>query len=381
MPGSSTLIAAALVAAAAAPAVTGAGDLSAALERYRALAREHRDGVPPVGPRLRVGSRHPSVAAIRGRLAATGDLGREGSGSDAARFDAAVARGLRRFQGRHGLAADGVLGPATRAALAMPLAARVEQLEEAAAIAARPSPARRWIRVNVPRFWLEVLDGDAVVLEMPVVVGRPSRPTPALESAISWIQLNPPWTVPPLLAYEDLLPRIRRDPSYLASRRIEVLDGWRPDARRIDPTTIDWTTIGAGIRDLTLRQRPGGGNPLGRVLFYMDNAHDVYLHDTPARELFRRARRDLSSGCIRVADALGLVREILRGDAHWTPARLDAALRAGQTVAVEVAVPMPIRIVHQHAWVDADGLVHFRDDGHGEADTAGAADVVARAGD
>jgi len=352
----------------------------AALARYRTMAAEDAAEIPASGPSLRLGSRHASVPLLRARLVATGDLAPQAAGSPASTIvAAAMIRGLRRFQDRHGLGADGVLGPATRRALAVPLGVRAAQLERAAASAARPAPARRWIRVNVPRFWLEVIDGDDVVLEMPVIVGRPSRPTPTMDSTISWIQLNPPWTVPPLLAYEDMLPKIRRDPSYLTSRRIEILDGWRPDARRIDPATIDWATIDAGIRDLTLRQRPGPGNALGQVLFYMENGHDVFLHDTPSRNLFREARRDFSSGCIRVADARGLVREILRGTEAWPSARVDAAIRSGETTSVEVRAPMPIRIVYEPAWVDAAGVVHFRDDIYDLMDDARAVGTVARA--
>lgn len=340
--------------------VVGLARLTDAIARYRAIDAAGDGRVAAAGPTLRPGDRHAAVHAVRTRLAATGDLAPQPH--DTTLYDAETAAAIRRFQDRHGLAPDGVLGPATRAALATPIATRVAQLEATAASRTRPAPASRWIRINVPAFELEVRDGDAVVLAMPVIVGRRERPTPVLEATISWLMVNPPWTVPPLLAYEDMLPKIQRDPGYLARRGIEVFDGWRPDARRLDPSAIDWSTIGAGIRDLTLRQRPGAGNALGRLLFYMDNLHDVYLHDTPSRALFGERRRDFSSGCIRVADARGLAREMLRGDPAWPAERLEAVIRGGDTTPVRLATPMPIRVVYETAWVDERATVHFRDD-------------------
>jgi murein L,D-transpeptidase YcbB/YkuD len=238
----------------------------------------------------------------------------------------------------------------------------VAQLERTRRLRQRPTPRRRWIRINVPSFSLAVVDGDATVLEMPVIVGRPDRPTPLLEGVISSVVVNPSWTVPPDLAHLDLLPKIRRDSRYLASRNIDVYESWTPGARRLDPQQVDWNDIGRGIETLALRQRSGPGNALGHFLIGIADEYDVFLHDTPSRELFQQEIRAFSSGCIRVANARGLVEEILRSDPTWSPERLTTAVASGDTVALEVRDPMPIRVVYETAWVDGDGVVNFRDD-------------------
>jgi murein L,D-transpeptidase YcbB/YkuD len=194
---------------------------------------------------------------------------------------------------------------------------------------------------------------------MPVVVGRASRPTPLFEKALSAIVFNPSWTVPPDLAYHDLLPKIVADPHYLGQRRIDVYESWQADAARVDPTRIAWKRLGRGIQALMLRQRPGPGNGLGRMMFRMDGEEEIFLHDTPAREVFRQDRRDLSSGCIRVADAEGLARAVLDDE---TRRALPSLLARRDTFSVTLARPVPVRTVYETAWVDGRGVVNFRDD-------------------
>jgi murein L,D-transpeptidase YcbB/YkuD len=335
--------------------------------RYRQVAAHGGWGALGPGPALRLGERSSIVPALRARLIATGDLRGAGPGEgDPVRYDASTARAVEAFQRRHGLAADGVLGAQTRAALDVPVEERIVQLEGAHAPLSVPAPARRWIRVNIPSFSLELIDDGRTVLAMPVIVGRVARPTPVFESAISSIVLHPAWTVPPDLAAADLVPKIRRDPGYLASRGFDVYAGPDPGAPRLDPTRVDWARVGRGASDVTLRQRPGSGNGLGRFLFSMENAYDVYLHDTPARELFRYDRRDFSSGCIRVADAHALAGELLRADAGWSRERLDAALAVRATRRLAMRVPVPVRVVYRTAWVDSHGAAQFRDDLYGE---------------
>jgi len=201
------------------------------------------------------------------------------------------------------------------------------------------------------------------------IVGRPGRPTPLLEGVISSVVVNPSWTVPPDLAHLDLLPKIRRDPRYLAARNIDVYESWTPGAQRLDPQQVNWHGIGRGIEDLALRQRPGPGNALGHFLIGIAGEYDVFLHDTPSRDLFQHEVRTFSSGCIRVANARGLVEEILRSDSTWSPERLAATVASGDTVAIGVRDPTPIRVVYETAGVDGDGIANFRDDVYAEPHT------------
>ena len=298
------------------------------------------------------------MTTLRVRLSLTGDCGGK-SVADPTLYDASLVRAVQTFQRRHGIRSDGVVGDATRDALNVSVHERIAQLDRARLGSTQPLPTGRWIRINVPGFWLQVLDGEHVVLEMPVVVGRPSRPTPLFEKPLSAIVFNPAWTVPPDLAYHDLLPKIIADPSYLAQRQIDVYASWEPGAARLDPRGIDWQRLGARIEGLTLRKRPGPGNGLGRMMFRMEAEPEIFLHDTPAREVFRQDRRDLSSGCIRVADAEGLARAVLDAGAR---ADLPAFLARRDTFAVPLPHPVPVRTVYETAWVDARGTVNFRDD-------------------
>jgi murein L,D-transpeptidase YcbB/YkuD len=320
------------------------------------------------------------VPVIRARLAATGDLLAAGSAlppADPEQYDEGLVAAVRAFQRRHGLAQDGVVGNGTRAAMNVPVSERIAQLElNRYRIEHESHPSGRHIRVNIPEYRLVMLDGDRPILDMPVVVGRRDRSTPLIESAVTWLVFNPSWTVPTKLAYEDLLPKMRRDPTYFSRSGIQVYDGWHSGAGALDPEWIDWTAVGPAVRRLKLRQAPGPGNPLGRIKFHMSNDHDIYLHDTNHRELMAKDQRALSSGCIRVGDAEGLARELLRDDPRWPPERITKLLQGRQTVQVTLATPVPVRLVYQTAWVDAQDTVHFREDIYG-VDRRQAAEIAA----
>lgn len=357
-----------------------AARLATAAAHYRELAaRGGWEPVPP-GPSLHPGERSPAVPMIRARLAATGDVlagGWAGAAADPELYDDGLAASVRAFQRRHGLASDGVVGVRTRAAMNVSAGERAVQLElNRFRVEDETPPADRYIRVNLPEFRLQLIEGDHTVLDMPVVVGRRDRRTPLIESAISWVIFNPSWTVPTKLAYEDLLPRVRRDPAYFTKVGIQVYDGWRSGAQPVDPDWIEWDDVGIAMKQLKLRQAPGPDNPLGRIKFHMDNDHDIYLHDTNHRALMARDRRDLSSGCIRVGNAEGLARELLRDQPSWPPERIDRVLATRETVRVPLRRPVPVRFVYQTAWVDAQQTVHFREDIYG-VDARQVADLAA----
>jgi murein L,D-transpeptidase YcbB/YkuD len=358
----------------------GAERLAGAASRYREVA--NRGGWQPVpgGPSLHPGESSSAVPAIRARLETTGDLLAAGSpaqGANPQLYDDGLVGAVRAFQGRHGLAADGVIGTRTRTAMNVPIGDRIAQLElNRNRVDGDTPPAARYIRINLPEYRLVLMDGDTRVLDMPVVVGRRDRKTPFIESAISWIVFNPTWTVPTKLAYEDLLPKVRRDPSYFSRSGIQVYESWHAGAHPVDSRWIEWSEVGAAMKRLRLRQAPGPDNPLGRIKFHMDNDQDIYLHDTNHRELMAKDRRDLSSGCIRVGNAEGLARELLRDQSNWPSERIDKVLAGRQTTRVPLRAPVPVRFVYQTAWVDGQDTVHFREDIYG-VDARQVADLAA----
>jgi len=335
--------------------------LQQALAHYRAIAAAGGWPVLPDGPTLRPGDRDPALTVLRQRLLHEGMDGPVGDGQ--ALFDAPLEAAVRRFQARHGLDADGAVGRQTRRALNTPASFRVDQL--IANLERRrwlgEAPGRRQVRVNVAAFTLEAIDGPAVALRMRVVVGRPYRPSPEFSDRIRYLVLNPYWEVPPRLAVRDKLPLIRSDPGYLAREHIRVLSGWGEGVRQIDPASVDWWRVARPL-PYRLRQDPGPWNALGRIKFMFPNGYDVYLHDTPARELFAHAERGFSSGCIRLQEPLALADWLLADDPRWSPEALRAAIDSGQTRTVNLREPVPVYLLYWTAWGGSDGAVQFRRD-------------------
>ena len=312
------------------------------------------------------GERGPRVAALRARLIASGDLGPD-EGGDPEIFDEAVDQGVRRFQTRHGLTADGAVGPATLAALNVPVEERVRQIE---------LNMERWrwlpedlgkkhILVNIAAFGLEVVEEGETVLAMRVVAGKKARDTPVFSGRMTYLVLNPHWHIPHTIAVRDMVPQAKKDPGYLDRQGIRVFRNWEDLAPEIRSETIDWAEITSRNFSFKLRQDPGPLNALGRVKFMFPNRFAVYLHDTPVRKLFERSRRDFSSGCIRVENPMDLAAYVLRGDPKWGREQLLSAIESETTRIVWLPEPIPVHLLYWTAWVDQDGKVQFRLDVYG----------------
>ena len=212
---------------------------------------------------------------------------------------------------------------------------------------------------HIAAFELKIIDNNETVFVKPVVVGRNYRKTPVFSNKIRYLVLNPTWTVPYKLAVQDKLPDIQKDPGYLNRLGIRVFRG--DSAVAIDPYTIHWNEITTRNFPFRLVQGPGPQNALGQVKFMFPNPHDVYLHDTPSRELFKKAERAFSSGCIRVSDPLELAEFLLR-DQGWDKERIAASIAKGVTETVSLKTPLPIHIEYWTAWVDRQGVLNFRND-------------------
>ena len=337
----------------------------AAASRMREIAGGGGWARVPEGPSLSAGARSSRVRPLRERLRATGDL--TAGSSDEELFDADLERAVRRFQGRHGLDADGVVGASTTAALNVPAEERARQIEVNLE-RWRWLPADlgdRHVEVNIAGFGATLVEDGAALRTHRVVVGRRYRQTPMFSGLMSYLVLSPFWHVPPNIAALDKLPLIRSDPSTIAAQRMTLLD--HATNQPVDPATVDWSTMSGPEfnRLYRLRQDPGPANALGAVKFMFPNKHNVYLHDTPSRELFERASRGFSSGCIRVEDALDLAEYLLADQPDWTRSRIDSVAAAGVERTVRLREPVPVHLLYWTAWADADGVIHFREDIYG----------------
>lgn len=309
---------------------------------------------------LRPGTHGAEVEALRSRLVVSGDLAADRKqGED---FDPVVEEAVRRFQARHGLSIDGIVGRQTLTALNIPAAARARQLsvnlERWRWLPRTFGP--RHLRVNLPAFHLEVVEDGESVLEMRVIVGRQLRQSPAFVGRMTYLVLNPYWEVPRNLAIADLLPKIQADRSYLAENGIKVFTA--PGGSQLNPAAIDWQELGRGNFPYHLRQDPGPKNSLGRIKFIFPNAYNVYLHDTPSRKLFAREERSFSSGCIRIEKPIELAQYLLRGTQLAASAAIDEALQRSVNKSVTLPAPLPVYLLYLTAWVDSDGTLNFRPD-------------------
>jgi murein L,D-transpeptidase YcbB/YkuD len=311
--------------------------LRQAIDAYRAIAAAEIWPKVEAATKLEKGDSGEAIHTLRARLLATGDLAVAGAADEI--FDAELDAAVRRFQERHGLLVDGIVGKKTLAALNTPIGERLRTLELnlKRQLAERRLWGERYIAVNAAAATYRLVEDGETVFERRVIVGRPSWPTPRLEGTINEIVFHPSWTVPPRIASQELLPRIRRDAGYLAAHNMRYVDG-------------------------LIRQAPGPDNPLGKLKFVFPNDQSVYLHDTNAPSLFAKAERFLSHGCIRLSNAEELARHLLAKEPGWNDDRITAKLSVVETDTIRLTRPIPVHIVYDTAWVAPDGIVNFRDD-------------------
>lgn len=328
-----------------------------ALADHRRIVAAGGWPVIPDGPTLRPGASDPRLPTIEQRLVISGDL--EERPSPSGTYDAYLEAGVRRFQERHTLAVDGVIGKGTLSVLNVSAEDRVEQLEV-------NLERLRWVfddvedefvLVNIAGFSTALVHDREIVWETKVQVGRPYHQSPVFRDEIKYVVFNPTWTVPYSIATKEMLPRIQREPDYFAKRDFDVKDR---SGNSVDPASVDWQSLSRGNFPYTLVQRPGPGNALGRVKFIFPNEHSVYLHDTPSKHLFSQAERTFSHGCIRVENPFEFAEQLLGPD--WDQARIQETLDSLEPKTVFLPEPLPILILYVTAFVSPDGTVHFYND-------------------
>jgi len=352
--------------AAAMESFTPANPIYRRLRRVLATYREIEAGggwpLVPEGPSLKPGMRDGRVTLLRQRLMATKDLLHDGGEPDL--YDEALQQAVERFQNRHGLDADGIAGRRTLAELNVPVKRRIEQIVV---------NMERWrwmpddlgdrhILVNLAGFELDVVESGSVAMTMRIITGKPYRRTPVFSGLMTYMEFNPTWTVPPTIVKHDILPKLREDPGYLASRNMHVFLGWRDDSTELAATAIDWQAVDPKRVPYRFRQDAGPDNALGRVKFMLPNRFGIYLHDTPARELFSKTVRSFSSGCVRVEDPLGLAEYLAADLPGWDRKRIDELVASAKTTVVKLAKPLPVHLTYSTVWLGEGGTIHFRDD-------------------
>jgi murein L,D-transpeptidase YcbB/YkuD len=331
-----------------------------AVGQYSGIVAQGGWPMVPATKKLELGVVDPDVMPLRKRLMISGDLSPSAGMSNS--FDTYVDAAVKRFQARHGLPADGVLGKYTYAAMNVSAAVRLGQLETNLVRLRSMSGflGGRYVMVNVPAAQIEAVENDRVVLRHTAIVGKIDRQTPILNSAINEIIVNPYWNAPESIVRKDIIPLMRENPQYLAENAIRILG---PDGQEIDPSTIDWSTEDAA--KFRFRQDPGKINAMASVKINFPNPHATYMHDTPSQGLFNKLMRFDSSGCVRVQNVRDLVTWLLRDTPGWDRQHFEATIKSGESVPVQLAEPVPVYFTYISAWSTGDGVAHFRDDIYG----------------
>lgn len=333
-------------------------NLSKALHKYKSFQEAGGwESFNPTENKLEQGMIHPDVAALRQRLSLSqGEI--IADTDDPNLFDSSLHRQLVIFQKRNGLPFDGVLGQKTIEALNIPVEDRIASIE---ANLERwrwinDSLGKKYIIVNIADFKVQLIENQKVTFEAEAIVGKAYRKTPVFSSSMTYMVLNPDWTVPPTILKNDVIPAVRKNQNYLAQKNMKVISR---EGKEIDPSTVDWNS---GSFPYQIRQSPGKDNALGKVKFMFPNEHNVYIHDTPSRTLFAENERTFSSGCIRVNRPIELAKIILKDQKDITPDQIDKILQQTASKTIRLENALAVHIIYLTAWADDEGTVYFRRD-------------------
>jgi murein L,D-transpeptidase YcbB/YkuD len=329
--------------------------LQEAFVQYQYMAEAGGWPSVPTGPTIEPGSRDPRVVTLAERLRVTGDL--ENEGRVFGDYDDELQAAVLRFQSRHGLETDALVGPATLRALNVPIERRIDQLlvnlERTRQVF--ENTRKDFVLINIPAFEAYLFRRGKKAWATNVVVGEVESETPLFEAQMKQVVLNPTWSVPYSIASEELLPRIQQDLNFLARGGYDLFTAV---GNPVDPATVDWTALHKNNFPFKLVQRPGTLNELGKVKFLFPNRYDVCMHDTPAKILFSKYSRAFSHGCIRVEEPLDFAERLLEQEG-WTRQQIDIQLESAETRTINLAEPLPVILAYLTAVVDEAGTVYF----------------------
>ncbi|MES2732102.1 MAG: L,D-transpeptidase family protein [Bacteroidota bacterium] len=341
------------------------GLLRKALQKYRQI---EKDGGWPLltaaaYKNLAIGDTSQAVFLLAKRLQITDDIPKSAIDSV---FNTPLVEGLKKFQKRHGLPENAIMGPKTIQQLNIPVEKRINQIlvnmERW-----RWVPAGRegtYIGINIPEFVLHVFENNKQVWQMDVIVGQAATTTPIFDGELEFIVFNPSWSVPRSISVNEILPKLKANPNYLQAHEMEAYalgGGNKP----VNTDQVDWKALTSSTLRYSFRQKPGKKNPLGRVKFLFPNAYEVYMHDTPNHQLFNRTERGFSHGCIRLSDPLKLQEYLMKDDTLWTPAKVQQIWAKGEEKYIRLKKKIPVFLAYFTTWQDSAGNLHFREDLYG----------------
>lgn len=321
---------------------------------------------------LRIGDQSEIVKILRQRLIQSNDLSKtcdKEINSCEEIFDEDLKNAVISFQKTHGLFADGIVGLQTQRFLNTSAKDKIKQIRlnlERMRWLPRDF-GEKYILINIPDYRLKMIENNEIKLNMAVVVGETKHPTPIFSDNMSYIVLNPNWNIPESIAKKEILPKLLKDPNYLASKGIDIYQGWHKDSEKVETTEILDTLIlqdVQGVPNFRFTQGPGDENPLGRMKFMFPNKHAVYLHDTPAKSLFNNARRAYSHGCIRLSKPQELLTTIINEDKTINSERVNQILSEDieKEKAIGLSKKIPVHIIYLTTFVDENGKLQFRED-------------------
>ncbi|NLQ16934.1 L,D-transpeptidase family protein [Marinomonas sp. M1K-6] len=328
---------------------------------YQDLARKEKDIFVNAGVPLSAGDEGPRVAQLRARLVQLGDIRFSTRKVNEEQFDLRLKDALMRFQQRHHLSADGAAGSKTIEMLNVPLETRAKQI-------AYNLERWRWLpsELEANRIWVDLtnytmemnLNGE--LTSMKVVIGKPERKTPVFKGLMTYMVTNPTWRVPHRIARENLLPKLQADPNYLVKHGYKLYSSWSIGAKELDSTKINWKAISEDKLAFRFEQEPDEGNALGQYKFMFPNKNEIYLHDTPAKHLFRETNRAFSSGCVRLENPNEFAKEITKGYKQFN--EMNKTLKTASNSVISLPTYIPVYLVYFTVVPNANGMLEFRDD-------------------
>ena len=339
--------------------------LQKALVRYLKIREE--GGWEPVYlfEKLTPGKRDRGVYSLRERLRATGDYVGCSESEEEDRYDKCLQDAVKRFQKRHGLKADAVVGPVTLKVLNVPVSDRITtirlNLDRIKWLKERD--AKRHIIINIPDFTLSFEEDGKLIQRMRVITGKPNHPTPIFSDTVEFIVLNPYWNIPTSIIQKEMIPKLMRNPNAMARQGIEIRAGWGSDAKKVSGGSVDWSQYRYS-KSVPYRfaQLPGYKNALGKIKFLFPNKFSVYMHDTPTKHLFKRDKRAFSHGCIRLQKPRALLKTFSTFNDNIDFEKAQTILKGKKNTNITLKEKVPVDVVYLTAWIDYDGELQFRND-------------------